>query len=104
VFTWVQGRAYFAIGDYAKAADALGQSVRARPNLWFAHAWLVAALALSSRDAEAKQAHEGFKQAHAARSDFASISKYYTETRFQNPAAQTAVSQLLNGLKKAGVN
>ena len=25
VFTWVQGRAYFAIGDYEKAADALGE-------------------------------------------------------------------------------
>ncbi len=62
VFTWVQGRAYFAIGDYEKAADALGESVRERPNLWFSHAWLVAALALCDRDAEAKQALEGFKK------------------------------------------
>ena len=98
------GCAYFAIGDYEKAADALGESVRARPNLWFSHAWLVAALALCNRDAEAKQALGAFKQIHNTRSDLASIAKYYTETRFQNPAAQAAVTHLLNGLRKAGVN
>ena len=67
VFGWVLGRAYFAIGDYEKAADALGQSVRARPNLWFAPAWWVAALALCNRDKEAKQALEGFQKLHVDR-------------------------------------
>lgn len=103
VFTWVAGRAYFAIGDYAKAAENLEKSVRARPNLWFSQAWLVAALALSDQDAEAKRAYAAYKKAHPTRSDLAFVSKHYSETRFQNPAAQAAVAQLLNGLKKAGV-
>jgi class 3 adenylate cyclase/TolB-like protein/Tfp pilus assembly protein PilF len=103
VFRWVQARAYFAIGDYEKAADALAESVRARPNLWFTHAWLVAALALCNRDAEAKQALERFKKAHGLRSGLASIAQYYSEDQYQNPTAQAAVAQLLNGLRKAGV-
>jgi class 3 adenylate cyclase/TolB-like protein/tetratricopeptide (TPR) repeat protein len=103
VFGWVLGRAYFAIGDYEKAADALGQSVRARPNLWFPPAWWVAALALCNRDKEAKQALEGFQKLHVDRSSLAWITKYYSEAQYQNPPAQKAVAQLLAGLKKAGV-
>jgi adenylate cyclase len=103
VFKWVQGRAYFAIGDYEKAAEVLGESVRLRPNLWFSHVWLVAALALCNRDAEAKQALGAFKQIHNTRSDFASITRYYSEDQYQNPTAQAAVAQLLNGLRKAGL-
>lgn len=104
VFLWVKGRAYFAIGDYEKAAEALGASVRARSNLWFTHAWLIAALALTNRNAEAKQAIDEFKEAHNSRSDLASITKYYSEDQYQNPTAQAAVAQLLSGLRKAGVN
>ena len=103
VFLWVKGRAYFAIGDYKKAAEALQESVRARPNLWFTHAWLVAALALTNRDAEAKQALGAFKERHSTRSDFDWISKYYSEDQYQNPTAQAAVAELLNGLRKAGL-
>jgi adenylate cyclase len=103
VFGWVLGRAYFANGDYEKAADALGQSVRSRPNLWFTQAWWVAALALCNRDKEAKQALENFQKVHVERSTLASITKYYNEAQYQNPPAQKAVAQLLAGLKKAGV-
>lgn len=103
VFKWVQGRAYFALGDYEKAAEVLGESVRLRPNLWFSHAWLVAALSLSNRDAEAKQALGVFQQIHNTRSDLASITRYYAEGQYQNPTAQAAVVELLNGLRKAGL-
>lgn len=103
VFLWVKGRAYFAIRDYKNAAEALQESVRVRPNLWFTHAWLVAALALTNRDAEAKQALGGFKERHNKRSDLASISKYYSEDQYQNPTAQAAVAELLSGLRKAGL-
>jgi tetratricopeptide (TPR) repeat protein len=102
-FRWVKGRAYFAVGDYEKAADALQESARIRPNLWFTQAWLVAALALCNRDKEAKQALEGFQKMHVERSTLASITKYYNEAQYQNPPAQKAVAQLLAGLKKAGV-
>jgi tetratricopeptide (TPR) repeat protein len=103
VFGWVLGRAYFATGDYEKATDALGQSVRARPNLWFTQAWWVAALALCNRDKEAKAALQGFQKVHVERSSLAFITKYYNEAQYQNPPAQKAVAQLLAGLKKAGV-
>src|SRR5207248_503900 len=62
---WVKGRALFALGDYENAAASLQESVRLRPNLWFSHAWLVAALALCDRDGEAKKALEAFKKAHS---------------------------------------
>jgi adenylate cyclase len=101
VFKWVEGRAHFALGDYGKAADALGESVRARPNLWFTQAWWVAALALSNRDV--KQALEGFQKTHPARSDLAWTTKYYSGEQYQNPPAQKVIAELLKGLKKAGV-
>ena len=103
-FKWVEGRAYFALGDYAKAVDALQESVDLRPTLWFVHAWLTAALGLSNRDADAKQALGDFKQLHSTRASLASVAQYYADGQYQNPTAQEAVSRLLDGLKKAGVN
>jgi tetratricopeptide (TPR) repeat protein len=105
VFGWVLGRAYFATGDYEKAAEALGASVSARQNLWFTQAWWVAALALcNNKDAQTKHAVEGFKKLHPTRSNIASITQYYSEAQYQNAPAKAAVGQLLAGLKKAGVN
>jgi adenylate cyclase len=104
VFFWVKGRAYFAMRDYKKAAEALQESVRIRPNLWFTHAWLTAALALSNSEKEAKHAFGNFKQLHSTRASLASVSKYYSDGQYQNPTAQAAVAELLKGLKKAGVN
>jgi class 3 adenylate cyclase/TolB-like protein/cytochrome c-type biogenesis protein CcmH/NrfG len=104
VFKWVEGRAYFALGDYPKAIDALQESIRLRPTLWFVHAWLTAALALNNRDAETKQALAEFKKHHSTHANIASVSKYYSDGQYQNPTAQAAVAELLKGLKKAGVN
>jgi adenylate cyclase len=103
VFKWVEGRAYFALGDYAKAADALQESISLRPTLWFVHAWLTAALALSNRTPEAGQALGVFKQLHSTHVSLASVSSYYSDGQYQNPTAQAAVAHLLDGLKKAGV-
>jgi adenylate cyclase len=103
VFTWVQGRAYFASGEYEKAADALGKSVQARKNLWFSHAWLVSALALCSRNKEAQQALDEFKKVYPDRANLAAITKYYSETQYQDPKVQHLVAELIKGLKKAGV-
>jgi len=103
VFTWVLGRAYFATGDYDKAADALGKSVQARKNLWFSHAWLVSALALSNRSKEAQQALDEFKKVYPDRATIAAITKYYSEPQYQNPTVQTVVAELVKGLKKGGV-
>jgi class 3 adenylate cyclase/TolB-like protein/Flp pilus assembly protein TadD len=103
VFLWVKGRAYFTIRDYEKAAEALQESARVRPNLWFTHAWLVAAYALTDRDAKAQQALDAFKQRHSARSDLDWITRYYKEDQYQNPTVQEALAELLNGLRKAGL-
>jgi tetratricopeptide (TPR) repeat protein len=103
VFTWVQGRAYFAVGDYGKAADALGTSVHARKNLWFSHAWLVSALALCNRNTEAQQALNEFKSMYPDRANLAAITKYYNETQYQSSTVQKVVAELLKGLKKAGM-
>jgi hypothetical protein len=77
--------------------------VRARPNLWFVHAWLVSALALCNRDADAKLAFDGFQKLHGARSELAAITRHYAQPRFQEPGAQATVNQMLSGLKKAGL-
>ena len=103
VFLWSGGRAHFANGDCAKAADALGKSVNARQNLWFTHAWLVAALALCNRDAEARQALDRFKKTHPARANRAAIEKYYSEPQYQTPPMRPVVAELLKGLDKAGL-
>jgi adenylate cyclase len=103
VFLWVKGRAYFTIRDYDKAAEALQESVSMRPNLWFTHAWLVAAYALTNRDEKAQQALNAFKQKHSARSDLDWIIRYYKEDQYQNPMVQAASAELLNGLRKAGL-
>ncbi len=103
VFEYILGRAYFTLGDYAKAADALEQSVRARPNLWFVQAWWVSALALANRHADAKLAIDEFKQRYSSRADYAAIAQHYTQDRFKEPGAQAVVAQMLAGLKKAGM-
>src|SRR6202790_5652459 len=99
-----KGRAYFTLGDYPNAIKALKESVRARPNLWYAQAWLVAAYALSSKDKEAGKALEAFKKApFSSRYDLDRITQYYKEEQFQNPTLQRATAEMLNGLRKAGL-
>ena len=103
-FLWVKGRAYFTLGDYPNAIKALKESIRARPNLWYAQAWLVAAYALSSKDKEAGKALEAFKKApFSSRYDLDRITQYYKEEQFQNPTLQAATAEMLNGLRKAGL-
>ena len=105
VFYWVIGRAKFTIGDYAHAIEALEQSVRVRPNLWFPQAWLIAAYALSNRDADAQKALETFKKTSFSKVkyDLARIRKFYEDAQYQNPTLQAATAELLKGLEKAGL-
>ncbi|HLG83062.1 MAG TPA: tetratricopeptide repeat protein [Bradyrhizobium sp.] len=103
-FLWVKGRAYFTLGDYPKAIEALEESVRVRPNLWFTHAWLVAAYALLDRDAEARKALTTFEATRfSTQFDLDRITHYYQEEQYQNPTLQAATSELLKGLQKAGL-
>ncbi len=103
-FLWVKGRAYFTLGDYPNAIKALEKAVRLRPNLWYTQAWLVAAYALSNKNANARKALEAFKKApFSTRFDLDRITQYYQEEQYQNPTLQAATAELLNGLRKAGL-
>jgi adenylate cyclase len=103
-FLWVKGRAYFTLGDYPKAIEALEGSIRVRPNLWFTHAWLVAAYALLDRDTEARKALATFEATRfSTQFDFDRIVLYYQEEQYQNPTLQAATTELLKGLRKAGL-
>jgi adenylate cyclase len=104
VYQWVKGRAHFVLGEYENAVEALEESVRVRPNLWFTHAWLIAAYALTNREAEAKkQALDRFRKHHGPRADLDWIAGYYSEGQYRPPTVQAAVAQLLYGLERAGL-
>jgi adenylate cyclase len=102
VFLWVKGRAYFTLGDYPNAIKALAQSVRIRPNLWFTQAWLTAAYALDDQHPKARQTLAPLMK-NFPQYDLARITAYYSEDQYQNPMLEAASTQLLNGLRKAGL-
>src|SRR5581483_848795 len=102
-FRWVEGRAYFTLGDYPKAIKALEQSVKARPNLWYVQAWLTAAYALASRDVDARQSLEEFEQKYQTRCSLDGIAHYYTEEQYQTRTLKGASGEMLKGLRMAGL-
>jgi class 3 adenylate cyclase/TolB-like protein len=102
MFLWVKGRAYFTLGDYPNAIKALAETVRVRPNLWYAQAWLAAAYALVDRRPDARKALTPFKK-NFPQYDLARIAEYYKEEQYQNPTLEAASAQLLSGLRKAGL-
>jgi class 3 adenylate cyclase/TolB-like protein/cytochrome c-type biogenesis protein CcmH/NrfG len=103
VFLWVKGRAFFTIGDYPKAIEALTESTRVRPNLWYVQAWLAAAHALTSQDAKAAEAVATFNTRFGAKYNLARVTQYYQEEQYNNPTLRTASAEVVNGLRKAGL-
>jgi adenylate cyclase len=104
VFYWVKGRAYFVLRDYPRAIEALEESVRLRPNLWFSHAWLVAAYALADREPQAQQSLKLFGDRFKnPQFDLDRITKIYKEEQYNNAPLQAASAELLKGLSKAGL-
>ena len=103
VYHWVEGRAYFALGDWKNAISSLEKAVRFQPNLWFSHAWLIAAYALNNQDAEAQATRDLFQSAFPAR-NLESITKHYASQQRHTAATLKSVSStLLEGLQKAGL-
>jgi adenylate cyclase len=102
MFLWVEGRAYFTIGDYPEAIKALAESVRVQPTFWFAQAWLAAAYALVDRNSEARKTLAPFRK-QFPQYNLARITEYYKEEQYQNPTLETASGHLLGGLRKAGL-
>ena len=102
-FYWVKGRAYFTLGDYQNAIKALEDSINARPNLWYAQAWLVSAYKLTNQDAKAQQALTAYEQKFGAQYDLNRVTRYYQEEQFKNPTMQKASAEMLKGLQAAGL-
>jgi class 3 adenylate cyclase/TolB-like protein/tetratricopeptide (TPR) repeat protein len=102
MFLWVEGRAYFAHGDYPNAIKVLAESVRVRPNYWFTQAYLTAAYALVGRQPEAQKTLVPFTK-NFPQYNLARITKHYKEEQYQNPTQEAATAQLLSGLRKAGL-
>jgi adenylate cyclase len=102
MFLWVEGRAYFTIGNYPDAIKTLAESVRVQPNFWFTQAWLAAAYALVDRHPEARKTLAPFRKKFS-QYNLARITEYYKEEQYQNPTLEAASAQLLSGLRKAGL-
>jgi adenylate cyclase len=101
VFRWVQGRAFFSLGDYPNAIKWLGESARLRPNLWFSQAWLTAAYALNNQASEAQAAREKLEKAFPKYNLALIVEHYSKETRHNGEASKAASAELLKGLRKA---
>jgi adenylate cyclase len=103
VFYWVKGRAYFTLGDYPKAIEALSESARVRPNLWYVQAWLAAAHALTDQAPKASETLVAFNSKFGSEYTLDRITKYYQEEQYKNPTLQAASAHVLEGLRKAGM-
>ncbi len=103
VFSWVLGRAYFAMGDYDNAIVWLRKSVGERNSVWFSQAHLMAAHALAGNNAEAAAALADFNKALPGY-DLKRIQEIYLrEIPNTDPAFQNTLNELYKGLQLAGM-
>lgn len=98
----IQGRSFFVLTRYEEANDLLRRSIKAIPNSTVARSGLIASLALSEHDEEAR---ENLKQYLALPG---SIPKTIAQFKAQNPyvdlpARNDQFVRLLEGLRKAGM-
>ena len=92
VFHWMLGRVYFFIEDYASAIPWLQQAVAERPNLSYCWLYLIAALDLAGRTAEADQALADFKAYNSAHGiDITDPVNMAAENEAKNPNADPFV-------------
>ena len=103
VFSWVLGRAYFAMGDYNDAIVWLRKSVEERDSVWYSQAHLMAAFALAGKQAEAVAALNDFNKKLPGY-NLARIQEIYAqEIPNQDPAFQKTLGELFKGLQQAGM-
>jgi TolB-like protein/Flp pilus assembly protein TadD len=103
VFSWVLGRAYFAMGNYDDAIVWLRKSVEERPTVWFSRAHLVSAFALAGKQTEAAAALNDFNNAIPGYSLARIQDIYRQEIPNQSAAFQSTLGELFNGLQRAGM-
>ena len=101
-FDWVIGRAWFFLGEYPEAINALETSVRTWSNVWYNRAYLIAAHALSRKRPDARRVLRAFDRRFPG----------YTVTRVieneratpdTNLAVQTGRERFHAGLLAAGM-
>jgi len=103
VFNWIKGRAHFSLGQYKKAIGALLSSYKARDNLWFTPAWLVAAYVLDGQVTEAQKWIPS--SSSPCFRDLNFIKNYYNsdvQSQFQKSKLGPVLAKLLRALNDAG--
>jgi adenylate cyclase len=103
VFSWVLGRAYFAMGNYDNAIIWLRRSVEERGTVWFSRAHLIAAYELAGKHAEAVAALDDFNKALPGYTLGRIQYIYQQEIPNQNQAFQNTLNELYKGLQQAGM-
>ncbi|WP_256470322.1 adenylate/guanylate cyclase domain-containing protein [Bradyrhizobium sp. 157] len=103
VFSWVLGRAYFAMGNYDDAIIWLRRSVEERGTAWFSRAHLLAAYELAGKHAEAVAALDDFNKALPGYTLGRIQYIYQQEIPNQNQAFQNTLNELYKGLQQAGM-
>lgn len=103
VFSWVLGRAYFAIQDYDDAIVWLRRSIAERPTVWFSQAHLVSAFELAGKHDEAVAALKDFNSALPGYTLQRIKDIYVQEIPNQDKAFQNTLSELFRGLQQAGM-
>jgi tetratricopeptide (TPR) repeat protein len=103
VFSWVLGRAYFAMGNYDNAIVWLRKSVAERPTVWFSRAHLVSAFALAGNKAEAAAALADFNNALPGYTLARIQDIYLQEIPNTDRAFQNTLNELYKGLQLAGM-
>lgn len=103
VFSWVLGRANFAMGNYDNAIIWLRRSVEERGTVWFSRAHLIAAYELAGKHDEAVAALDDFNKALPGYTLARIQYIYQQEIPNQNPAFQNTLNELYKGLQQAGM-
>jgi adenylate cyclase len=103
VFSWVLGRAYFAMRNYDDAIVWLRKSVAERPTVWFSRAHLVSAFALTGNAADAAGALKDFDNALPGYTLARIQDIYLQEIPNKDPAFQKTLQELYKGLQQAGM-
>jgi adenylate cyclase len=103
VFSWVLGRAYFAMKNYDDAIIWLRKSVAERPTVWFPRAHLVSAFALTGNGTDAAAALKDFDNALPGYTLARIQEIYLQEIPNKDPAFQQTLQELFKGLQQAGM-
>lgn len=103
VFSWVLGRAYFAMGNYDDAIVWLRRAVEERRTVWFSRAHLVSAFALAGKQTEAVDALNDFNGALPGYTLARIRDIYSQEIPNQHLAFQATLNELFKGLQQAGM-